>query len=181
MITLKEYFELIEYKITESNEYLWRCFGNDAQSIDSWNGDYEGYNIGITFDRKNQTVYLVEVCDYKRNRAYRLINPDFTEQFRAESKIRDIDDMAWDNVKWTDLETEEDLMNKATAIKNDKDYDTRITIPLDLSDNELFYLMQQAHEKDITLNKFVEQLLQAVIDKENGKTESAKKETTESA
>jgi hypothetical protein len=38
------------------------------------------------------------------------------------------------------------------------------TIELDLDDQELFKLMQLAHEQDITLNQLINNILQSVVD-----------------
>ena len=175
MITMKQFFDLIDYKITESSEHLWSCFGDNAQSIDSWNQDHNGHTLSMTFDRKDQTVYCVEACDYSKNRAYRLINPLFKSAHSQEVKVRGIDDVAWEDVRWTDLDTIEDFLTKATAIRNQEEYDTRVSVPIDLDDHELFNLMKLAHEQDITLNQLVENILQTVIDKENGKIKSTQK------
>ena len=77
MITLKQFLELISYKITESTEFQWECYGNNARSIDSWDGNQNGHSLSIIFDTMDQTVYEVQAHDYKNNRAYRVINPDF--------------------------------------------------------------------------------------------------------
>ena len=44
------------------------------------------------------------------------------------------DDTAWDGVEWIDLATDSDFLEKARAILNEEEYDTRIVIPLSLSD-----------------------------------------------
>ena len=72
MITLKEWMELVDYRITEGSEYCWQCYGPDAYSLDSWNGDQNGYSFCIIFDNKTQVVYEVQAHDYVHNRAYRL-------------------------------------------------------------------------------------------------------------
>jgi hypothetical protein len=38
-------------------------------------------------------------------------------------------------------------------------YDTRVSVPIDLSDDGMFTLMKMAHERDITFNQMVEQVL----------------------
>jgi hypothetical protein len=50
------------------------------------------------------------------------------------------------------------------SIKAGEDYDTRVSVPLELDDDLMFDLMKRAHEKDVTLNKMVEALLQDAID-----------------
>ena len=49
---------------------------------------------------------------------------------------------------------------------NDKEsLDGRESVPIDLPKEELFQLMLRAHEKNVTLNQFVESILQEVIEK----------------
>ena len=47
-----------------------------------------------------------------------------------------------------------------------RDYDSRVQVPLELSEDELFRLMTMAHERDITLNQLVTDVIQRVIDQE---------------
>lgn len=65
------------------------------------------------------------------------------------------------------LEVPEDVLDKISSVINNTFFDTRISIPLDMTEKEIYMLMKQAHEKDMTLNKYIEYLLQKVIDKEN--------------
>jgi hypothetical protein len=78
-------------------------------------------------------------------------------------------DVAWDGVDYVDLEVDDDWIQKALAIKEDRDYDHKVTVPLELSDDEIFRLMKMAHERDITLNQFVEELLWEAINREKTK------------
>ena len=48
---------------------------------------------------------------------------------------------------------------------NDEKLDGKSTIELDFNKNELFDLMVQAHERDITLNQFIENILRDLVDK----------------
>jgi len=154
MITLKEWMELVDYKITEGSDYYTNIEG--LYCLTSWNGEQDGYSFFVAFDPKDdQRVYVVEACDYKNNRAYRLKDP----RIEMENK-------AWDDVDFVDLETDDDFIQKALAIKESKDYDTRVLVPLDLEYDLMFELMKKAHEKDITLNQMVEEILLEVIDKE---------------
>lgn len=167
MITLKDFMEVVDYRVTEGSEFTWHCFGPAAYTLSAWNGDHDGWSFNITFDTKNQCVYMVESCDYKRDRAYRLINPDFVDTYRTYARRENhvYADQAWDNVNYTDLEVDDDWIQKALAIKEDRDYDNKVTVPLELSDDELFELMKMAHERDITLNQLVEEVLWEAIRK----------------
>jgi hypothetical protein len=71
---------------------------------------------------------------------------------------------AWDDVDYIDLETEEDFLEKLIAIANGKEYDTRVSIPVDFTDEELLKYMKLAHERDMTFNALVEEALRHAID-----------------
>jgi hypothetical protein len=162
MITLKEWMEVVDYRITEGDNFGWNCFGPNAYILSSWNGDQSGWSFSITFDTKDQTVFLVEACDYKNHRAYRRINPDWTAKFSQWGNgciDGDMKDQAWDDVNFVDLDTDDDFFQKALAIKEGKSYDTRVQVPIELDDSEMFKLMTIAHERDITLNQLVAEIL----------------------
>lgn len=166
MITMQEFMEVVEYRVTEGSDFLWKCFGDNAQPymLSAWNGDHEGWSFNITFDTKSQEVYLVEACDYKNDRAYRLFNPEYKDAYMNHSS-QEFVNQAWDDVEYTDLDSDDDWIQKALAIRNGEDYDTRVSVPLDLSDAELFELMKLAHEHDLTLNEYVEDILREVIER----------------
>ena len=167
MITLKEWMEIVDYRITEGSGYCWHCYGNDVHMLDSWNGEQDGHSFTVIFDTKTQVVYEVQAHDYVHQRAYRMINPDFQKKNKKEAKRRDIDkNNAWDDVDYVDLEVDDDFLQKCLSIKAGADYDTRVSIPLEFSDEELLTYMKLAHDLDITLNQLVEQALREALDRE---------------
>ena len=152
MITLKEWMELVDYKVTEGSDYFTNIPG--LYSMSSWNGEHNGYSFFIAFDPNDeQRVYTVEACDYANKRAYRLKDPDIV-----------LDKEAWDDCNFVDLEVDDDFIQKSLAIKAGEDYDTRISVPLELDDDMMFDLMKLAHERDITLNELVTIALEESID-----------------
>jgi hypothetical protein len=171
MITLKEWMELVDYRITEGSNYGWQCYGANAYSLDSWNGEQDGASFSIIFDNKTQAVYEVQAHDYKNSRAYRRINPDYLEAYTAEATQRDSwMSQAWDDVEYVDLDVDDDFFQKALAIQEGEDYDTRVQMPVDFADAELLQYMKMAHEMDITFNEFVERaLVKALEDHKLGK------------
>ena len=157
MLTLRDFFEVINYRINEGSDYGWQCYGGHAHAIDCTDDDY---SLSVIFDRDNQTVYEVSVCDYQNDRAYRMIRPEYQAAHRAEAAERGVDtDRAWDAVRFVDLEVDEDFVGKARAIIAGEAYDTRIEIPIDLSESELLELFKLAHSRDMTFNDFVEEIL----------------------
>jgi collagenase-like PrtC family protease len=62
------------------------------------------------------------------------------------------------------LDVVDDFIQKALAIKAGEDYDTRVQVPVDFSDEELLQYMKLAHERDMTFNELVEEALRHAID-----------------
>lgn len=164
MITLKQFMETVDYRITEGSEYMWQCYGPNAYRLDSWSGDQDGHSVSIVFDTKTQEVYEASAYDYKNQRAYRLINIDYKTDHDDESEDRGVlGNQAWDDVNYVDLDVDEDFLEKAQAIVNEEDYDTRVQVQVEFTDDELFRYMKFAHDKDITFNQLVEEAVKSAI------------------
>jgi len=164
MPTLRDFMQVCDYRITEGSDYTWQCFGPHAYRLDSWNGDQDGHTVTVVFDTRSQEVYQMEAFDYARNRAYRWTNPLYRAAHdQAAEDLGTRAKEAWDDVDFTDLEVEEDFLDKAQAIVQGQDYDTRIQVPVDFTDQELLTYMKLAHEQDLTFNQFVEQALRGFI------------------
>lgn len=155
----------LDHKITGGSEYYWSCWQNPR-----WL-DYETEfaNASVVFNTQTQEIYTAEINDKNNNyKPYRWLNPLYKQAMYDEAKERNLNpNLAWDDVAWYDLETPEDWLEKARAIMRGEEFDNRVQVPVDLDKDELFQLMTLAHERDITLNKMVEIILQQVIDKHN--------------
>lgn len=165
MITIKDFMEAVNYRVTEGSEYHWLCFGPKAYRLDSWSGTQDGHTVGITFDTETQEVYQAEVCDYANNRAYRLTNPAYIKAHTDEALTRGVDNSEAfrdDNenpVRYVELDTTGDWLEKAMAIVRGEAYDTRVQIEVDFDDADLLHYMKLAHELDITFNQLVERAI----------------------
>ncbi len=156
----------LDHKIVSGSEYMWTCWEN-ARYL-----DYESAfaHVSVVYSTETQEIYQADASIKKEawstdSKPYRWLNPQFKELMLAESKERGIDpNKAWDDVEWIELEVAEDFLEKAIAMFNGDEWDTRIVVPLDLDDNLLLHLAMEAHKRDITLNKMVELTLQAAID-----------------
>ena len=167
MISIKEWMELVDYKITEGDTYGWQCYGPNAYQLNSWNGVHGkgGHSFSIVFSTKSQKVYEVSMCDYTNDRAYRMINPKFQEKHRKEAMERGVNlNEAWDDVDYVELDVVDDFIQKALAIRAGEDYDTRVQVEVDFSDEELLQYMKLAHQRDMTFNEFVEEALRHAIE-----------------
>jgi len=162
--------EICNYRITEGSDYQWECYGPNAYTLDSWNGDQDGHSFSIYFDTKTQEVYEVQIHDYRNQRAYRMINPEFVKKHKKEAKRREVEyKEAWDDVNYIDLEVDDDWIQKALAVEAGEIYDTRVSVPLVLDRDQMYDLMTMAHERDMTLNELVEFILREEIKRiENG-------------
>ena len=166
MITIKEWMELVDYKITEGSDYGWECYGPNSFCLDSWNGVHGpgGYSFSIVFSTKTQKVYEVTMSDYTNDRAYRMIVENKRKKHNEESFLRNVNlNEAWDGVDYIDLEVDDDFIQKALAIKAGETYDTRVSVPVNFTDEELLTYMKMAHDCDMTFNDFVEEALRRAI------------------
>lgn len=163
---LNEINEVLGHRITGGSEYQWNCYP-DGRYLD-YESEYA--HVSILYSTVDQTVYQAEVSVKREawdedKKPYRWLNPDYKDALYKESKKRKVDtNIAWDDVKWIDLEMAEDFLEKATAIFNGEEYDTRVKIEFDLDDSSILKLATEAHKRDITLNKMIEIILQEVID-----------------
>jgi hypothetical protein len=163
---MKRWMNLVEYRITEGSEYTWNNFGSHAYRLDHWDGaSQDSPSFSITFDRQDQTVYQMEAHDYINNRAYRWTAEDYQKAYNDEAEQRGVNAKeAWDDVEYVELDVLDDFFEKSRAIYRGEDYDTRVSIPVEFTDEELLKYMTMAHERDITFNQFVEEALREMLE-----------------
>jgi hypothetical protein len=168
MTTLKSYLEAIDFKITGGSDFGWSCYGENARYLDC--SDSEGsdgsYSVHAIFDSATQQVYAMEAWDYVNDREYRWIDPDFVKAHNREAHRRDFDHQeSFDGRKFIEIEVAEDILEKISAIVAGDEYDTRIQVPVDLPEDVMFTLMKEAHEKDMTFNELMEDILKRAIER----------------
>ena len=163
---LSQINEITNHRITEGSEYGWNCYPSAR---------YLSYESGfayvsVIYSTETQEIYEADVSIKTEAwdedmRPYRWLNPEYKDIMILEAKTRKVKwRKAWDDVKWIDLETDEDFLEKAKAIFNGEDFDKRVQVPIELEDDIMLHLCMEAHKRDITLNKFVEEILQHLID-----------------
>jgi len=168
MITLKDFLTAIDYKITEGSEYGWKCYGDNTHRVERQVGDHTGNTLTCVFDTKEHFVYELEAWDNANDRIYRWINPDYIKAYKKACKKHDVNfKNACDRLDYIDLDVEEDMLEKVRAIANEEEYDTRVMVPVDFTDEDLLQYMKLAHSMDITFNELVEQALREAIDNVN--------------
>lgn len=160
MITIKDFLVMIKYQITSGDEYQWSAFGENARTIDYWDGKQDGVSMYAIYDTEDQTVYQIEIADYRNDRIYLWTNPGFIDAYRAECRERGFSpDVAWDDKKYIVLEDPADVLEKGRAIFRNEPYDTRVSVPIDIPEKELMILFSMAHDQDITFNQLIENIL----------------------
>jgi len=168
MITLKEYLEAIDYRITGGSEYQWKCFGENARYLDC--ADKEGYggaySINAEFDSVEQTVYAIELWDYVNDREYRWINPAYIKDHMKACAKHSVDVYeSMDGRNYIDLDVAADILEKISKVVAGEPYDERVQIQVDMSEEDMLQYMKLAHNLDITFNELVERALREAIDK----------------
>jgi hypothetical protein len=170
---LNQINEAMNHQITGGSDYQWQCFP-DARFLD-YESEYA--HVTVLYSTVDQVIYqadaslkrdawFLEPTDNRHDKPYRWTNPMFKDVYLNEAKERNVDpNQAWDDVKWIDLETGEDFLEKAKAMFNGDYWDTRVQMEVDLEDDLILHLSKEAHKRDITLNKMIEIILQEVIDR----------------
>lgn len=172
MITLQDGLKQVDYTVTETWQYCWDCFGEKAIGFDATN-EY----ADVTFMYNAELDELVQVTvnmsynhpEYNKGKmfAYRWTHPDFVKAVYEESVKRGIDDgIAWDDVRWADTDSEEDILQKVSDMWNGVPHDTRVIMNIDIDDETFLIVAKRAHERDITFNEMITEMLLWVKDNE---------------
>lgn len=144
MISKQEFFQATNGYDYVQHAEKFLAYSDHAMVLDVYDDGSER-SAQIVFDAVTDVVYFVGVYDYINEKAYALVADGY-----------DVHDMiAYDGVKYTILEVNEDWIEKTTAIFSGLPYDDRIKIQLHIDDDCLFQLMKMAHELDITLNEMI--------------------------
>ena len=162
MITVQQFLETINYKITGGSDFLWRCYGEDTYTIDSWVEEH--YEASLTFNPKSGGTFEITVIDLVNRRQYRWINPLVLDAYNAEYTARGLD-MLDTSFRYTNIEVESDIIEKLEGIVNKTDYDTRIVIQIDMSDTDFLTFAKAAHVMDVSFNEFVEKAIKSAVEK----------------
>lgn len=84
-ITLKDFVEAVNFKIQDSGVFGWDCYGEKNLMLDVFDKNGSGT---VVYNTVNFTVYELRYCDYKKELAYKWINPKFVKKHDDEMKKR---------------------------------------------------------------------------------------------
>lgn len=179
-LTLADVNEVLNHQISEGSEYQWHCYGPNARYLD-YTIDGIDVTASVVHDVVTQEIYEATLCDAPNDLAYRWSNPDFYKAHAKEAKKRGIDSaVAWDDVKFQEVDVDQwiqlamEFMDYADSVEeenliasmptwNDEEI-TGTDVQIDLPDNELLQLCLMAHDRDITLNEMVNNILREYIE-----------------
>lgn len=154
-----------DYQIKESDNYELPMYPNARYLCAS---DDTGFGaLGIHFNGETREVYeIIANTEGKWTAdhvAYRWMHPDYREAARLfYAKSGDPDRFC--DLTYIDLDVAEDALEKGSEImRGNVEYDRRITIELDVTEEEAELFRRAAEIRGITLDQFVEEALIQVI------------------
>ena len=160
---IKEILELMNYQLASTTDYLWTSFGENAKFWDFYDTEENETCTAIT-NSKMEVVCLEAFCDYlDEPKMYRWVDEKYKESFMNENNEKSYEENEY---RIIDCETCDDILTKMKAILNRQNFDQRIKVPIELSDDLFLFVAKQAHEKDITFNQEMEHVLKTIIEKE---------------
>ena len=105
-------------RVAGGDPYLWNCYGDSAQFLEFKDINGDGYSH-VIFDRNTYECYEIHVEVPHEDSAMRWINPTHRSAFFAECKQRGVDpSLAWDNVNYTHVDTEELILEYVRDLGN---------------------------------------------------------------
>jgi hypothetical protein len=160
MTKLTKFLNVIGYEIHDKFLHQRSIFtkAESALVCEISHGDNHCW-LTCTFDVITQEVLEIVAEDYKNKRNYRWTHEDFRDKQESDKTAT--------GQTYMELEVAEDILEKSDAIISGQEYDTRVTMPIDLTDEEFIEYALAAHKMDVTLNRFVEIAITAAVKKYN--------------
>jgi hypothetical protein len=162
MSNIARYMEAIDHQITGGAKHEWDCYPN-ARFIDS---ETDLVHVGAIVDARADVIYEVyfNLADYSGS-PYRWTNPEFREDKMLEAERRGItfENMLGDE-PYVELEKLDDILDKIFLAARGLEFDTRVEVDVELSEADQLALFRMAHERDITFNEFLNEVLSLYVD-----------------
>lgn len=154
MTKLHEFLNAIGYEIHDKFIVDNSVFGDAVCEITHSN---ENCHLTCQFDVVTQEVFDITAEDFLGKRYYRWTAEDFKDTKQ--------DKTTWTGAEFYELEVVEDILEKAEAMVEGWEYDARVIVPFDITDEQFAEFALAAHKLDITFNQFVERAVRAAIEK----------------
>jgi hypothetical protein len=158
---LKDFLEAIEFQVRECVPYHWSCYGERCMIMDGYN---EYGEASCVYSLETSQVFEVSISDKLADRyQYTWVDPDYKDEYEAEAKSRHIEPYMWlDGEKYSVTDSEEDILDKVTAILNNRSFDETVVITLIMTPEEKILIETAAANLGITIDKFVERAIMEV-------------------
>jgi hypothetical protein len=142
MITLNQYLELIQYKVTEG--YKFSMYSDDAYCLYHHNENKKFSSVSIVFDMYTRVVYAAEIIDTETDSAYVICHPSVLEQTKQ----------GFDNFsRYKFLETVDEFIELADKVLGLE------TIQFDMDDETMALIEAGAKAYGLPFDAFVSMVL----------------------
>lgn len=162
MISFNEFLDIVEYNSVKTySQSLHTDDHKEMRYLMVYASDETDlkWSAFCAVNKETKNIDFVTVHDKQVNVVYYLCTEHFSQQFPYYVIYQ-----SGGNTNHR-LETDNDFVNKSRSIVAGVPYDTRIEVELTLSDDDILFLMKEAHRQNITVNVLVENLLQTAISK----------------
>ena len=157
--------EACNHRVKEGGDYMWDCFGKNSYFLDFEFGDHA--TATLTFDSKTQAVYEVRVSfEDEREEGYRWIHPEFYKAYEFEAMERGVEK---EDDYLTEVNDFDDFIKILTEIADAAEHpedEEMVDMELEFEDSLLLKLMCIAHERDITFNQLLREVLERALARE---------------
>lgn len=155
---LNNYLDAIKNNITNIETYNWDCYGDNCKIFDSY--IEKRYECNAVVALPSGELRELTFHDFVKSKSYRWIDPDYKDVYNSEASSLGVNpNEAWDDVLYCEVELVEDILEKMTAVNEGREYDPRITIPVNMTNEEFMQIAKAAHQLDITINEFIHRAL----------------------
>ena len=138
---------------------MWDSFGKFAQIVD-FASEYG--EVSARYDLKTNQVYEIIVEDVaKRYPIYRWVDPEYIKAYIAEHRARGVQYYS----DYTDTDCDEDILDKAVAIVNNRSFDPSVIFSVELPVDVIAAMEDKAWKDKVTIDEIFTQILEDIIEK----------------
>jgi hypothetical protein len=97
-------------RVVSTSDYIWHCFGDNAVIIEFKDMSDLVYS-SVVYNSSDLEIFLISIEVPGQPQAFRWVNPEWQAMYLDECKTRGVDpDVAWDLVNFTNIESEETIL-----------------------------------------------------------------------
>lgn len=162
MITTTQFLSLTDTDSQISIErFAMNCFG---PAVYYSSEDLADYSIHACLSKSLDRVFIAEICDYRNNRAYVILDRDWKQAYINESERVGVKwDDAFEGVKFVELETDDDFMKKAQAIVAGKPYSKKVDTVFSINAGLKSAIQQKANAAGSTVDLYIENIIKDAL------------------